>query len=201
MFDLILRIAPFVLFGVPLLVIFGIFISGAFTLFFTRESDRGKDIIARALTYFLILLTLFLVFAGVSYLVRRGGFFDPGGDQPDFPGYPMGVLPPAPNFAAAGRFSFYNPKPLSEIDIIELERLFGIFCKTEQGYDIIDIATLPAKSSILSSGNYECWEEQCAGPENIYAGYYWVDPEGHNSSMMVVGEMKRELELICATTL
>ncbi len=201
MFTSILGLAPFILFGIPLLVIFGIFVSGAFTLFFAREPDRGKDVIAKALTYFLILLTLFLVFIVVSYLVGQGKIFSPEEEDAEFPMSPMGMFPEYPGFVMVEDFSFSRPRYLSEVDVIEESHVYGIFCKKEEGYDIIDMGINSSGRPISSSDNYQCWEENCNGSENIYMGVYWTPPDKPNFNIKAFDEIKKEVDFICSPEL
>lgn len=201
MFTSVLKIIPFVFFGIPLLFIFGLFISGAFTLFFTNETDRGKDIIAKALTYFLILLALFLVFTIVSYLVRQGQIFNPKEAELEFPISPMGRFPSAPEFVMVEDYSFSGPWPVPQVDIPDSSYVYGIFCKKEQGYDIIDLGISYKRRAISSSKNYSCWEENCNGSENIYIGFYWASPDDPYLDRELFNEIKEDVDFICSPKL
>lgn len=196
-----LKIIPFVFFGIPSIFIFGLFVSGAFTLFFTNETDRGKDVIAKALTYFLILLTLFLVFSVVSYLVRKGQAFVPEEQESEFPMSPMGRFPAVPDFVMVGDYSFSGPWPLPEADSTDASYVYGIFCKREEGYDIIDLGISYKRKTISSSANYQCWEENCKGSENIYVGFYWVPPDEPYLDRESFNNIKRDHDFICSPKL
>jgi hypothetical protein len=201
MFTTIVSILPFVFFGIPLIFIFGLFISGAFTLFFTPESDRGKDVIARALTYFLILLTIFLVFVLVSYLVQKGAIFNPKQEESEFPLSPMGGFPQAPNFVLVGGYGFSGPWALSQVDVPDGTYVYGIFCKKDQGYDIIDMGISYRNKAISSSQNYGCWQEQCQSADNIYAGFYWTPQDQAYVSRDSFNKIKADLDFICSPKL
>jgi len=191
------KFIPFMLFGIPLLVIFGIFVSGAFTLFFTEKTDRGKDVIARALTYFLILLALFLVFVVVSYLVGQGEVFEPEEEQSEFPISPMGIFPQPPSFLMVEDYSFSGPWLLSEVDVNDESHVYAIFCKKEEGYDIIDMGINSIGRPISNSKNYECWQEKCGSPENIHLGFYWTPPDDPNSNRQSYDQIKKVIEFVC----
>ena len=193
----VLKIIPFVFFGIPSLFIFGLFVSGAFTLFFTNEANRGKDIIAKALTYFLILLALLLVFSIVSYLLRRGEVFNPSEEESEFPLFPMGRFPIHPDFVIVGDYSFSGPRLLSESDIVEERYVYGIFCKKEEDYDIIDLGMSDRGKPISLSENYQCWQETCNGSENIYLGFYWVSPDQGTVNRESFNKIKKDFEFIC----
>jgi hypothetical protein len=198
MFAIIVKIIPFVFFGIPLLFIFGLFVSGAFTLFFTPESDRGRDVIARALTYFLILLAVFLVFVLVSYLVQRGAIFSPKEEQgSEFPMSPMGTFPKAPDFVVIAGHSFSGPWPIAQYDIIDESYVYGIFCKKDQDYDIIDLGISSKNKPISSSENYECWQEQCSSADNIYIGFYWTPPNVAYSDREAFNDIKADVDFVC----
>lgn len=196
----IVTFLPFVFFGIPLLFIFGFFVSGAFALFFSEDSERGKDAIAKALTYFIILLTLFVVFVVVSYLVRQGEIFEP--QEPEtsgFPASPMGRFPPGAPFAMVGGYSFSGPWPLMEKDNVTTPSIvFAIFCKKDQGYDIIDIGVAYQRKPISTSQNYKCWLENCQNSAaNIYVGFYWTPPEAAYLYTNYFNQIKKEVEFIC----
>jgi len=201
MLTTVLKFIPFVFFGIPLLFIFGLFISGAFTLFFTSETDRGKDVIAKALTYFLILLTLFLVFVAVSYLVRQGKIFSPKEEESEFPMSPMGKFPEPPKFILLGDYSLSGPWLLSQADITDESYVYGIFCKKEQGYDIIDLGISYKKKTISSSQNYQCWQEQCGESANIYVGFYWTSPKESYLDRESFNNIKKNFDFICSPKL
>ena len=145
---------PLLIFGGALLVIFGFFVAGAFTLLFLGDTERGKDTIVKSLTYFLILLTLFLVFAAVSYLVQKGEVFKPVEPTGGFPSSPIGAFPPVPQFIKIGDFSFSGPFALSEVDRSEESGIFVALCKKDQGYDIMDITKKSKNSAFTSTLNY-----------------------------------------------
>lgn len=197
MFSSAFKIIPFVFFGIPSLFIFGLFVSGAFTLFFTDQADRGRDLMARALTYFLILLALLLVFAIVSYLIQQSDIFNPPEQVLEFPMSPMGRFPAAPEFVMAGDYSFSGPWLLSEHDLTEERYVYGIFCKKDENYDIIDLGTSSNRKPISSSENYQCWEETCNGSENIYVGFYWTPPKEGVLTREAFKEIEQNLDFIC----
>lgn len=197
MISIILQYIPFVFFGIPVLVVFGLFISGAFTLFFTGEKERGKDVIAKALTYFLILLALFLVFVVVSYLVKQGAVFSPGEEKSEFPMSPMGGFPSSPDFVMVGDYSLSGPWPLPEVDVVDDTYIYGIFCKTDQGYDIIDLDVSYKRRPVSSSPKYQCWQDNCGSYENIYLGFYWTSPEEPYLDREYLTQIKKNINLIC----
>jgi hypothetical protein len=197
MFTSVLGLIPLIFFGIPLLFVFGLFISGAFTLFFTPETDKGKDVIARALTYFLILLAIFLVFIVVSYVVKKGEVFNPAEEGTELPLSPIGAFPAAPDFTVVGDYSFSGPWPLSQADVTDETYVFGIFCKKNQGYDIIDLGISYKNKAISSSNNYQCWQEQCQSPDNIYVGFYWTDPKEPYLDRESFSEIKKDFDFVC----
>jgi len=172
MLDAVLNIFPYIFFGVPLLLIFGLFVSGAFSLFFTKNTEKGRDIIIKALTYFLILLALFLVFIVISYLLKGGYIFRPK-QEIGFPPSPMGAVPSAPDFIMLKDYSFSGPFPFAEKDQIGEKVIFLILCKKDEDYDIIDLGISDPRDTLSSLKNYECWIENCS-LENLFVGIRWL---------------------------
>lgn len=196
-FGSILTIIPFILFGVPLLFIFGLFMTGAFTLIFSGDPEKGKDAIAKALTYFIMLLAIFLVFIVVSYLIGMGGAFKPE-EETDFPISPMGKFPPAPDFVVAGNYSFSGPWPFAEMKDRAEDYLYGVFCKKEHGYDIMDAGISQKRKPVSTSPNYECWLENCGNDQNnIYIGRYWTSPDEPYIGSTSLNKIQRDINFIC----
>lgn len=196
----IITFLPFVFFGIPLLFIFGLFISGALALFFSDDSERGKDTIAKALTYFIILLALFVVFIIVSYFVKQGAIFKPSEpENAGFPSSPMGRFPPVPQFAMVGNYSFSGPWLLTEKDTISAATtVYAIFCKKDQGYDIIDLGVAYQRKPISSSQNYKCWLENCQNnANNIYVGFFWTPPDVPYINRDYFNQIKKNVKFIC----
>jgi len=198
MWGMIITFLPFIFFGVPLLFIFGFFISGAFNLMFSEDPERGKDTIVKSLTYFMILLAVFLVFITVSYLVKAYHVFEPPPKVSEFPVSPMGVFPPNPPFIYVGDYSFSGPWPLAQKDTADITEVYAIFCKKEQGYDIIDLGIASERRRISDSQAYQCWLENCQkNAANLYIGFYWTPAKSTYSYQHYFTEIKAKTDFIC----
>jgi len=192
----LLEVIPFVIFGGPLLIIFGVFISGAISLLFFKKEDRGRDVIAKSLSYFIILLTIFLVFVVVSTLVRRGDIFTPKPQDTEFPVSPMGSFPPAPEFFELEGYFFAGPYSLAEKDANEEEIIYVAMCPKEDGYDIIKIGISNKRSSISSDRDFGCWLENCR-KEDIKVGIFWVKGDEDNATRDYLRELEDKINFIC----
>lgn len=193
----LLDIIPFVVFGGTLLVIFGVFISGAINLLFSRNNEeRGRDTIAKSLSYFVILLMIFLVFIIVSSIIRRGEVFQPQEGETEFPASPMGSFPPHPEFMEINGYSFSGPYPLAEKNHLEEETDYVILCKKEEGYDTIYLGIGNKRNSISSSRDYECWVENC-NQEDLWVGLFWVNDDLEKSTRDYLKELEKNIKTIC----
>jgi len=169
----------------------------AINLLFSRNNEeRGKDAIAKALTYFVILLMIFLVFIIISSLVRRGEAFQPKKQETEFPSSPMGSFPPHPEFIMINGYSFSGPYPLGTEEQPEEDVDYIILCKKEGGYDIIDIGMGNRRKTISSSGNYGCWTENC-NRDNLFVGMFWVFEDLEKSVGEYLKELKENITTIC----
>jgi len=192
-----LDIIPFIVFGGTLLIIFGVFISGAINLLFSRNNEeRGKDAIAKALSYFILLLMIFLVFIIVSSLVRRGEIFQPKKEESEFPSSPVGSFPAPPKFIVINNYSFAGPYPLAEKDQPLEDTNYIILCEKDGEYDTIDIGTGNRKNKISSSKNYQCWIENC-NKENLLIANFWIRKDLKKAHGGYMQELRENISVIC----
>lgn len=143
------------------------------------ENFKDKRILLISLYGFFMILLIVLTFFAVSYLLKKGEVFKPSPASGEFPGSPLGDFPPAPQFIEIGGYYFEGPwslEVLKEKNVVlssDLSALYGILCKKDGEYDIIDIGETGEEQT---QTQYNCWLEKCNQKvENLYLALLRTD--------------------------
>jgi amino acid permease len=91
----ILNFIPTLIFGIALIVVFILFVSGSIIFFFSQTKEKGRGMIMKSLIWLFVIVLMFLSFSLISYWVKKGNLFNPQ-TIGEFPSSPAGGIPPVP---------------------------------------------------------------------------------------------------------
>jgi hypothetical protein len=91
----ILNLIPTLIFGIALIAVFILFVSGSIIFFFSQTKERGRGMIMKSLTWLFFIVLMFLSFSLISYWVKKGNILNPQ-TIGEYPSSPAGGVPPAP---------------------------------------------------------------------------------------------------------
>ena len=183
---------PVIVFGASLLALFGFFGAGFIFYFFSEDKERGKEIIIRSVFFFLVLIFVFLAFAGVTYLIKRGEIFKPS-PTGEFPASPMGKFPEPPKYFVLEGYSFSGPFDFKEVKKSKEPFIYAVLCRNGQEHKVLELIN-PDGRTALSEYYSQCWRENCPSGE-IRLAVYWLAKDSNES--LILKEMSQNISQIC----
>jgi len=192
------RNLPLLVFIFALVVVFFLFVAGAFFLLTggrnEEKIEKGRKTLLNSLYSFFIILLSAFVFFSLSYLLRRGEALLPSPVSGEFPPSPDTNFPPPPQFIKIEEYYFLGPYSLDEKSTINKSSLYSILCKKSDNYDIIYIGEVKEgdKEQVLNNPQYKCWRKNCGKKTNLYLAIFPTPSEQYSSKQRV--EIKEELK-------